>query len=124
MKIVKNIFMLVTAFLFSANLTFAQEKKLEKHSGTSGETYILERQMTDTSDEKLQKIATGARDLVDEIGPQVEWVHSYVTDDKMICVFKYESREALAEHAHRAGLKITDLKKVESMIGPETAENR
>lgn len=116
--------MLLTALLFSVNLAMSQEKKIENYAETSGEIYILERQMTDTSNENLLKIATGARNLVDEIGPQVEWVHSYVTDDKMICVFKYDSREALAEHAQRAGLKISDLKKVETIIGPETAENR
>lgn len=124
MKTFKKLLMLAVVVMFSVNHAVSQEKKIANHTETAGEIYLLEREMTDASEEKLHKIAKGAQELVEEIGSQVEWVHSYVTDDKMICVFKYQTREALAEHANRAGLKISDLKKVETMIGPDTAKNR
>ncbi|MCM4158353.1 DUF4242 domain-containing protein [Antarcticibacterium flavum] len=124
MDTLKKILMLVAVILLSINQAVGQEKKTGSYSDTAGDLYLLEREMTDISEEKLHSIAKGAQELVEEIGPQVEWVHSYVTGNKMICVFKYETREAMAEHASRAGLKISDLQKVETMIGPETAKNR
>lgn len=114
--------MFMVLVFFSVNVVMSQEQNLETYIEKAGETYLLEREMTDTSDDNLQKIATNAQNLAQEIGPQVEWVHSYVTDNKMICVFRYENKEALAEHAQKAGLQISDLKKVERIIGPETAK--
>lgn len=118
----KRIGMFMILLIFSVNVVMSQEQNLETNTEKAGEIYLLEREMNDTSEDNLHKIAESAQELVKEIGPQVEWVHSYVTDNKMICVFKYETREALAEHAQKAGLQISDLKKVERIIGPETAK--
>lgn len=62
----------------------AQERNSGSFSETTEEIYLLERELTGTSLENLQKIANSAQGLAEEIGPQVEWVHSYVTDNKMI----------------------------------------
>lgn len=118
MKPVKILFLLL--FFFSINQVMSQAPTAGNEE-SSGEIYILERKLTDTSDENLQKIATSAQGLVEKIGPQVEWVHSYVTDNKMICVFQYENQDAMAEHAEKAGLKPGELKKVKKTIGPHTA---
>lgn len=123
MKTCKPLLMLLIFILFSMNQVKAQEANSGNFSETTEEVYLLERDLNDTSEENLQKIANSAQGLAEEIGPQVEWVHSYVTDKKMICVFKYENRNAMAEHAEKAGLKPGELKKVKSTIGPHTASS-
>lgn len=123
MRTTKTALMLLTLVLLSFNSVMGQATTSGNLNDTSGEIYLLERELNDTSDENLQNIATSAQATIEKIGPQVEWVHSYVTDNRMICVFKYENRNAMREHAEKAGLKPGELKKVERKIGPEYARH-
>lgn len=57
-----------------------------------------------------------------ELGPEIQWVHSYVTDDKIYCVYRAPSEDLLRQHAQQAGFPANSIAQVRSVIDPTTAE--
>jgi hypothetical protein len=57
-----------------------------------------------------------------ELAPKVQWVHSYVTDNKTFCVYLAESEEAIREHAEKSGFPANKISPVQCVIDPTTAE--
>jgi cell division inhibitor SulA len=57
-----------------------------------------------------------------ELGPQIQWIHSFVTDDKLYCVYLAPDEATIREHARRAGLPANRIAAVRQMIDPTTAE--
>ncbi|MEO7277229.1 MAG: DUF4242 domain-containing protein [Sphingomicrobium sp.] len=57
-----------------------------------------------------------------EMGPEIQWVHSYVTDDKIYCIYRAPNAEMVREHATRGGFPANSVSQVRSMIDPTTAE--
>jgi hypothetical protein len=60
--------------------------------------------------------------VLSEMGPQIQWVHSYVTGDKIHCVYNAPSKEMVIEHAKRGGFPANEVNKVGTIIDPVTAE--
>ena len=57
-----------------------------------------------------------------ELGPQVQWVHSYVTDDKVYCVYLAPDEKAVRKHAELGGFPANRVSQVRAVIDPTTAE--
>jgi hypothetical protein len=57
-----------------------------------------------------------------DLGPDIQWVHSYVTDDKIYCVYRAPDEEIIREHAERGGLPANKISRVHTVIDPTTAE--
>jgi hypothetical protein len=74
-----------------------------------------------TSDE-LQGISAKSCDVLKAMGPSIQWVESYVTDDKIYCVYNAESEAAIREHAQRGGFPADAVHLVKNRIDPTTAE--
>jgi hypothetical protein len=122
MKAIRNVSMLLIAIIFSAFQVQSQDMGNQKMTDPEKKTYVFERDLSEKpslTKEELNEITVNARALVQKVGPEVEWVHSYVTDDKMICIFKYENESAVAEHAAKGGFSVNDLKEVTSILGPD-----
>ena len=87
--------------------------------------YVIERPMPGigslTRDE-LHAGATRSCVALDELGPDIQWVHSYVTDDKIYCVYVAPSKELIEEHARRGGFPANKISQVKRTIDPTTAE--
>jgi hypothetical protein len=69
--------------------------------------YVIERDVADAgklSDEQLREISLRSLEVLADLGPKIQWIHSYVTDNKIYCVASRRTRRALHEHARRAGL--------------------
>ena len=60
--------------------------------------------------------------MLQQLGPDVQWVHSYVTHDKMYCVYNAASEELVREHARRGGFPADSVARVVTVIDPTTAE--
>ncbi len=121
MKAIRNITILLIAIIFSGFQVNGQERISQKVEDPAKKTYVFERDLSDRvslTKEELNEITVNAKALVQKVGPEVEWVHSYVTDDKMICIFKYENEAAVVEHAKKGGFSVNDLKEVTTMLGP------
>lgn len=87
--------------------------------------YVIERGIPDAgtlTPEELQAISQKSCSVLDEIGTDIQWVHSYVTEDKIYCVYRAKSVEAVREHARRAGFPADKVAQVGTMIDPTTAE--
>jgi hypothetical protein len=87
--------------------------------------FIIEREIPGagglTGDE-LQAISQKSCGVLSEMGPQVQWVESYVTDDKIYCVYLAPDEEAVREHARRGEFPANSVSQVRRMIDPTTAE--
>lgn len=65
-----------------------------------------------------QKSCSVLRDL----GPEIQWVHSYVTDDRIYCIYRAPSEELIRKHAEEAGFPANRISRVRNVIDPTTAE--
>jgi hypothetical protein len=71
---------------------------------------------------ELQGIAQRSCAVLRELGPAVQWVHSYVTGDKIYCVYIAPDEGAVREHARRGGFPANRVSQVRTVIDPTTAE--
>ena len=70
----------------------------------------------------LQAISQKSCSVLQGLGPQIQWVQSYVTDDKIYCIYIAPSREMVLEHARQGGFPANNVAEVRTMIDPTTAE--
>ncbi len=70
----------------------------------------------------LKGVAAKSCDVLREMGPSVQWLHSYVTADKVYCVYIAPNEAAVREHAKRGGFPANRVSRVSAMIDPTTAE--
>jgi len=70
----------------------------------------------------LHAISQKSCSVLRELGPEVQWVHSYVTGDKIYCVYNAPSEELVREHARRGGFPADSVARVMTTIDPTTAE--
>jgi hypothetical protein len=61
-------------------------------------------------------------EVLRDLGPDIQWVHSYVTDDKIYCIYRAPSAELIRRHAETAGFPANSISQVRSVIDPTTAE--
>ncbi|HEX2188600.1 MAG TPA: DUF4242 domain-containing protein [Longimicrobiaceae bacterium] len=87
--------------------------------------YLIERELPGAgrlSPEDLRGIAEKSCGVLRELGPEVQWVQSYVTDDAITCVYVAPDEESVREHARRGGFPATRVHRIHSTIDPTTAE--
>ena len=87
--------------------------------------YLIERQLPgagDLSSDDLQNIAKKSCDVLQNLGPQIQWVQSYVTDDKITCVYLAPNEQIIREHASRGGFPVTRISEIRAIIDPQTSE--
>ena len=72
--------------------------------------------------EKLRAISQKSRQVLESLGPQIQWVESYVTDDRIYCVYIAPDDEMIREHARRGGFPAGRVSQVRTQIDPTTAE--
>ncbi|HIG79847.1 MAG: DUF4242 domain-containing protein [Methylococcales bacterium] len=87
--------------------------------------YIIEREIPDVgklSNEALQGISQTSCGVLREMGSQTQWLESFVTNDKIYCVYIAPNEEAVREHAERGGFPANRISEVKSIIDPTTSE--
>jgi uncharacterized protein DUF4242 len=87
--------------------------------------YVIERDIAGAgklSAEQLRGISQKSCGVLRQMGPQIQWLHSYVTDDKVYCVYIAPNEQALREHASKGGFPINRVSQVKEIIDPTTAE--
>ena len=72
----------------------------------------------------LRDISLTSCNVLREMGPSIQWVESYVTDDKIYCVYLAENADLVREHARRGGFPANAVNEVRARIDPTTAEKR
>ena len=87
--------------------------------------YLIEREIpgaSQMSSEQLQAISQTSCGVLREMGPQIQWVQSYVAGDKIYCVYIAPDEASVREHAQRGGFPANVVSQVTSIIDPTTAE--
>ena len=87
--------------------------------------YVIEREIPGAGKltaQQLQEISQKSCGVLRNMGPQIQWVQSYVTDDKVYCIYIAESEEAVREHARQGGFPANRVSEVKQVIDPTTAE--
>jgi len=87
--------------------------------------YVIEREIAGAgklSPKELQAISQKSCGVLREMGPQIQWVHSYVTDDKIYCVYVAPNEDAVRRHAQQGGFPANRISRIRTVIDPTTAE--
>ena len=87
--------------------------------------YLIEREIPGAgklSAQDLQAISQKSCGVLRNMGPQIQWVQSYVTDDKVYCVYIAPNEAMVREHASQGGFPANRISEVKTMIDPTTAE--
>ncbi len=86
--------------------------------------FVIERELPGAgslSADTLQGISQKSCGVLKELGPQIQWVESFVTDDKIYCVYLAPNEELIREHAKRGGFPANRISQVRTIIDPTTA---
>jgi len=87
--------------------------------------YVIARDMPGvgaSTKEDFKEAATTSCDVLRAMGPEIQWLHSYVSDDKIYCVYIAPNEELIKEHAQKGGFPADKIAEVKSVIDPTTAE--
>ncbi len=87
--------------------------------------YLIEREIPGAgklSSQELQAISRKSCGVLNKLGPQIQWLHSYVTGDKLYCVYIAPNEELVRAHAQQGGFPANRISAVTSIIDPTTAE--
>ena len=87
--------------------------------------FVIEREMPGAgrlTAAELQGASQGSCSVLRDLGPEIQWVHSYVTDDKIYCVYRAPSADLIRQHAATAGFPANSIAQVRATIDPTTAE--
>ena len=118
---------LLTSFVVLTFISSGVHAQTQAPASSSGalKTYVIERDIPGAgafSAEKLKDNSKTSCSVLNSMGPSIQWVQSYVTGDKIFCVYKAENEQLLREHAQKGGFPITNIYQVSSVISPVTAQ--
>ncbi len=86
--------------------------------------YVIEREIPgagDLTQDDLQGISQKSCGILKDMGTDIEWVHSYVTGDKVYCVYNADNEELIKQHADTGGFPANSISEVKNVISPKTA---
>ena len=87
--------------------------------------FVIERDMPGAgklSPEQLQAISQKSCTVIEKLGPQIQWVQSFVTDDKLYCIYIAPDEGAIRQHAQMGGFPASRVSRVRMVVDPTTAE--
>ncbi len=87
--------------------------------------FVIEREMPGAgalSGGELQGASQQSCSVLRDMGPEIQWVHSYVTDDKIYCIYRAPNADMIRQHAQDAGFPANSVSEVRNVIDPTTAE--
>lgn len=87
--------------------------------------FVIEREIPEVgklTPEQLQAVSQTSCGVLKNIGPQIQWLHSYVTDNKIYCVYIAPDEATVREHAKQGGFPANSVAQVRAVIDPTTAE--
>lgn len=126
MKRLTNHIVLLAIFTLSGLAAMAQNNQKTSTMNTGLKSFLIEREIPNAgklTPEELKAISQTSCTVLRDMGPRIEWVHSYVTGNKIYCIYKAESAELIREHAKKGGFPANTIVEISSVISPATATN-
>ncbi len=125
-----NHLILTLAFFVFASLTSMAQTNAPANSSTTKQpvmkTYLIERDIPNAGQltaEQLKSISQKSCSVLRDMGPKIEWIQSYVTGNKIYCVYKAENEELIREHAKKGGFPANVITEISTVISPATAKD-
>lgn len=122
----KTIKCLISCFLMVLCIQSTLAQQATSKNQDEMKTYLIEREIPKAgqlSGIELQGISKKSCDVLDDLGSaNIQWLHSYVTEDKIYCVYKAKNKELIKEHAAKGGFPVNKISELSTTIGPETAK--
>ena len=87
--------------------------------------YVIERELPGAgklTQAELHAIAEKSCNVIKTLGPSIQWVESYVTEDKIYCIYNAPGKEILKQHAEQGGFPANRIEEIKNVINPVTAE--
>ena len=87
--------------------------------------YVIEREIPGAGDftgEDLRKIAQTSCAVLEQLGTDIQWIHSYVVDHKIICIYRSANKDLITRHADQGGFPANSISEVRAIIDPVTSE--
>lgn len=87
--------------------------------------FVIEREIPGAgalSDETLRELSLHSLDVLKAMGPQIQWLHSYVTEDKVYCVYLAPDEDSIREHARKVGIPADRVSAVRRLLDPVNAK--
>jgi hypothetical protein len=87
--------------------------------------YVIERELPGAGQltpDQLQAISQKSCGVINQLGPQIQWIESYVTDDKIYCIYRSPSEELIRQHAKEGGFPANRISQIRTIIDPSTAD--
>jgi Protein of unknown function (DUF4242) len=120
--------LLVAIMLFTGYASMAQKAtatdNVKATKTTEMKTYLIEREIPGAgklTPEQLKAISQTSCAVLKEMGPRIQWIQSYVTGDKIYCIYKAENEDLIREHAKKGGFPANVITQISSVISPATA---
>lgn len=86
--------------------------------------YVIEREIPNAgslTEEQLREVSLKSISVLDELGPSIQWLHSFVTDDKVYCVYIAPDETIIRKHAEKVGLPANRISAVRRLLDPTNA---
>ena len=129
MKTLKTSILPLAIILFTSMAAMAQTKTTNNTTktfdSTKMKTYLIERDIPNAGNltpAQLKAISQKSCAVLKNMGPQIQWLQSYVTGDKIFCVYKAENEELIREHAKEGGFPANVITEISTTISPATAK--
>jgi hypothetical protein len=120
--------LLVVVLVFGSYVAATQKtitySKIDKQIDMK--TYVIEREIPNAGKltaEQLKGISQTSCSVLKEMGPSIQWIQSYVTGNKIYCIYKAQNEELIKEHAKKGGFPANSINEVATIISPATATN-
>ncbi len=130
MKTIINRNLILAIMLFTGFAAMAQTKTTTDNLSTTKtavmKTYLIERDIPDAgklTPEQLKSISQKSCSVLKDMGPQIQWIQSYVTGNKIFCVYKAENEDLIREHAKKGGFPANVITEINTTISPATAKD-
>jgi len=84
--------------------------------------YVIEREVPgagNLSEEEIREVSLRSLAVLKDLGSSIQWLHSYVTDEKIYCVYFAQNEESIREHARRVGLPANRISAVRRLLNPD-----
>lgn len=126
-KILSAFVIIIAIILFAGYTAGAQTVTTTITKNNAMKTYLIERSIPDAGKltaEQLKNISQKSCSVLKNMGPDIQWIQSYVTGNKIFCVYKAKNEDLIKEHGKEGGFPVTSITEISSVISPATAEEK
>ena len=124
-SLVKSLFVSSVTLLLASTVALAIDTPMPETLPAGQHLYVIEREMPGVgklTPDELKGASQKSCGVLRNLGPQITWVQSYVTGDKLYCVYLAPNAEMVREHAKQGGFPANSVNEVSTIISPKTAE--